>query len=175
MSENIQTLGLGGSCHWCTEGIFQSLIGVSNVKQGWIASEKPHQDFSEAILLDFDADQISLEDIISIHLHSHSCTSSHQFRTKYRSALYFFTKKQKEVFEKILKDQQANFDKPIITQVLPLVSFKQNTEDYLNYYLNDIEKPFCKNYITPKLKILQEKFSKNLHGKALLALQDSEN
>ena len=171
----IQTLGLGGSCHWCTEGIFQSLIGVSNVKQGWIASEEPHQQFSEAILLDFNTAQISLEDIISIHLHSHSCTSSHQFRAKYRSALYFITEYQKEVFEKILKAQQADFDKPIITQVLSLVSFKQNTEEYLDYYLKDIEKPFCKNYITPKLKMLKEKFAKNLHEKALLALQDSKN
>ena len=175
MNEEIQTIGLGGSCHWCTEGIFQSLIGVSNVKQGWIASEKPHQDFSEAILLDFDPNQISLEDVVSIHLHSHSCTSSHQLRAKYRSALYFITVEQIEVFAKILKNQQSDFDKPIITQVLPLVSFKQNTEEYLNYYLNDIEKPFCRNYITPKLKTLRDKFSKNLNGEALLALQDSEN
>ncbi|WP_457269675.1 peptide-methionine (S)-S-oxide reductase [Pedobacter sp. UYEF25] len=175
MSENIQTSGLGGSCHWCTEGIFQSLVGVGNVKQGWITSEEPHQKISEAILLDFDAAEISLEEIISIHLHSHSCTSAHQFRAKYRSAIYFFTEEQKRICEGILKRLQTDFSKPIITKILPLKSFEQNVPEYLNYYWNNIEKPFCKNYITPKLKMLQEKFVRNLRGKALLALQDLEN
>ena len=170
----IQTLGLGGSCHWCTEGIFQSLIGVSNVKQGWIASEGPHQQFSEAILLDFDTVLISLDDIIAIHLHSHSCTSSHQFRVKYRSVLYFSTTNQKEIFEDILRSHQTDFNQPILTQVLPLSSFKENSEEYLNYYQKDREKPFCKNYITPKLKILKEKFSKNLNIEVLSALQSSD-
>ncbi|MET4083449.1 peptide-methionine (S)-S-oxide reductase [Pedobacter sp. UYP30] len=167
---NIQTLGLGGSCHWCTEGIFQSLIGVSNVKQGWIASEKPYQEFSEAIILDFSPDEISLQDIIAIHLHSHSCTSEHQLRAKYRSALYFFNADQEQDFENILKAHQSDFDKPILTQVLPFSSFRQNSDQYLNYYQNNPEKPFCKNYITPKLKMLKEKFSKNLNRDALLTL-----
>jgi peptide methionine sulfoxide reductase MsrA len=27
-------IGLGGGCHWCTEGVFESLIGVTKVNQG---------------------------------------------------------------------------------------------------------------------------------------------
>lgn len=36
---NIQKIGLGGSCNWCTEAIFRSLKGVTKVKQGWISSD----------------------------------------------------------------------------------------------------------------------------------------
>ena len=34
-------LGFGGGCHWCTEVIFDHLVGDSNVQQGWIKSSPP--------------------------------------------------------------------------------------------------------------------------------------
>ncbi len=45
-------LGLGGGCHWCTEAIFSSLIGINKVQQGWLASHAPANNLSEGILLD---------------------------------------------------------------------------------------------------------------------------
>lgn len=44
-------LGFGGGCHWCTEVIFDHLVGVSNVQQGWIKSSPPGYGFSEAVLI----------------------------------------------------------------------------------------------------------------------------
>ena len=34
-------IGFGGGCHWCTEGVFQALRGVTQVDQGFIQSEPP--------------------------------------------------------------------------------------------------------------------------------------
>jgi len=47
-------IGLGGGCHWCTEGVFQSLVGIEEVKQGWIASVDDNSSFSESVLVTFD-------------------------------------------------------------------------------------------------------------------------
>jgi peptide-methionine (S)-S-oxide reductase len=44
-------IGLGGGCHWCTEGVFASLIGVTKVAQGWIAPDGKQSNFSEAVVL----------------------------------------------------------------------------------------------------------------------------
>ena len=43
----IQKIAFGGGCHWCTEAVFQSLIGVQNVAQGWVQSTDENDSFSE--------------------------------------------------------------------------------------------------------------------------------
>ena len=152
-------IGLGGSCHWCTEAIFQSIKGVNQVDQGWISS-KESPTLSEAVLVTFDPLVISLSVLIEIHLRTHSATSSHPMRKKYRSAIYTFSQDQIEGCTKILSSLQEKFDQPIITQVHHFDSFKLNDETYLNYYTKDPSKPFCKNVIDPKLSRLRKEFSR---------------
>lgn len=154
-----ERVGLGGSCHWCTEAIFQSLKGVLHVSQGWIASDDIPMRFSEAVVVEFDPALISLATLIKIHLHTHSCTSDHAMRSKYRSAIYTFTAEQILFAKKAIERLQADFDQRIITEVIPFNVFKLNDEKYLNYYQKDPEKPFCKTFIEPKLKSLLNRFA----------------
>ncbi len=151
-------IGVGGSCHWCTEGIFNSLRGVHGVLQGWISSDPPFNAPSEAVQLDFDQTVIPLETLVRIHLHSHSCTSRHSMRHKYRSAFYTYSEDQARTVEQVLARTRPEFERPIITQVLPFVSFTLNDPRYLNYYHSDPERPFCRNNITPKLLQLMKEF-----------------
>ncbi|MBI0400999.1 peptide-methionine (S)-S-oxide reductase [Cyclobacterium marinum] len=155
---NKLTIGLGGGCHWCTEGVFKSVKGVVAVKQGWISSESPNQEGSEAVLIHYDMDLIKLPLLIAIHLHSHSCTSNHVFRKKYRSAIYVFNGGQKAESLSTIKIMQKEFDHPILTKVLNFVSFKENKEEFLDYYYKNPELPFCTKYIEPKLKALKDRF-----------------
>ncbi len=152
-------VGLGGSCHWCTEAIFQSLKGVLHVSQGWIASDDHPARFSEAVVVEFDAVRISLPTLIEIHLHTHSCTSNHAMRSKYRSAIYTFSDEQFSCANQAIDKLQTDFDQSIITEVIPFGRFKLNDEKYLGYYSKDPDKPFCKTFIKPKLKILLTRFS----------------
>lgn len=150
-------IGLGGSCHWCTEAIFQSLIGVNKVEQGWISSEEFPAP-SEAIVVYFDPSIISLEALIEIHLHTHSATSAHPMRGKYRSAIYNYNKEQLSQAKNALVFFQKDFDQPLITDALTFDSFKINKQEYLDYYYKNPEKAFCKNQINPKLRKLISEF-----------------
>ncbi len=163
-------IGFGGGCHWCTEAIFQSLIGVQKVEQGWIASSGNNDTFSEAVIVHFGAAKIDVEALTTIHLYTHSCTSQHPMRKKYRSAVYIFSDAQSVQVEKIINNLRHAFDQPIITQVLPFVAFKENKEQYQNYFLKNPDNQFCQTYIHPKLKFLQERFGgrvENDHSKLL--------
>jgi len=154
----MQKIGFGGSCHWCTEAIFRSLKGVNSVDQGWIASDAENNTPSEAVIVHFDQQQISLETLIAIHLHTHSCTAEHTMRGKYRSAVYTFDDAQLNAAIVAIKTLQTEFEQPVITKALPFQTFKLNSENYLDYYYKDPSKPFCQNIVNPKLKALLIRF-----------------
>ncbi|WPU97036.1 peptide-methionine (S)-S-oxide reductase [Mucilaginibacter sabulilitoris] len=156
----MQQIGFGGSCHWCTEAIFRSLRGVQKVDQGWIASDGGHTQPSEAVIVHFDENEIDLRTLIAIHLYTHSCTSTHSMRGKYRSAVYTFDKEQNKFAKAAIRKLQADFGELIITEVLPFVTFKLNDENYLDYYYKDPSKPFCQNIVNPKLSALLARFEK---------------
>lgn len=170
----IKKIGLGGSCHWCTEAIFQSLIGVEEVLQGWIAATNENERFSEAVIISYNENAITLKTLIEIHLHTHSCTSNHSMREKYRSAIYYFNLDQKEEANKALSKLQSDFQDKILTQIIPYKDFKLNKEEQLNYYLKNPEKPFCQNMINPKLKLIMKTFSKAVNHEKLSHLKESK-
>jgi len=153
-------IGFGGGCHWCTEAVFQSLIGVNRVEQGWIASIDDNHTFSEAVIVNFNSEIITLDTLIEIHLHTHKSTSNHSMRNKYRSAIYYFEMVQEIICKTSISKLQSDLDNSIITQVLPYKDFKVSREAITNYYYNNPQKPFCKQFINPKLKLILNKFSK---------------
>ena len=160
---SILKIALGGGCHWCTEAVFQALKGVVKVEQGYVASVGENKWFSEAIIVYFNEADIKLDILIEIHLHTHKSTSNHSMRTKYRSAVYYFSNTQEERSVNIIKELQSEFEKEIITKVLEFKKFKPSSEEFQNYYQSNPNKPFCKNYINPKLQFLLKKFKKNIH------------
>jgi peptide-methionine (S)-S-oxide reductase len=160
-------IGFGGSCHWCTEAIFQSLKGVNKVQQGWIASDGYADYFSEAVIVHYDVECISLQTLIAIHLYTHSCTADHSMRSKYRSSVYTFNEEQIAIARQTIQSLQPEFEQQIVTTILPFKEFKLNQEQYLNYYYSNPDKPFCLNIVNPKLKLLRSRFKKEIKSNLL--------
>ena len=161
VNKKLERIGFGGSCHWCTEAVFQSIHGVGQVEQGWISPAGKPQ-FSEAVLVYFDPLLISVEVLVAVHLHSHSSTSQHSMREKYRSAVYVFSHLQADQVIKAIVGLGKEFKEPIITEILGFGEFRLNSMEFLDYYSTDPERPFCKNYIEPKLTLLLERFGSSL-------------
>lgn len=159
MKNSLIKIGFGGGCHWCTEAVFQSLKGVEEVEQGFIASTNENESYSEAVIVHFDTEMISLKILTEIHLLTHKSTSDHSMRNKYRSAIYTFSQVQEKKASALISEFQINFENKIITKVLPFREFKESETMFLNYYYSNPEKPFCETFINPKLSLLLKKFS----------------
>lgn len=162
--DTISKVGFGGGCHWCTEAVFLSLRGVSLVAQGFIASQEANSSYSEAVIVSYDPNKISLKDLLSVHLHTHKSTVAHSMRKKYVSAVYVFEEQDINDVKNTLESLQGNFIDPIITQVLLFGDFKPSESQFHNYYYSNPDKPFCETYIVPKLEKLRTDFSELLKG-----------
>ena len=160
--DKVFKVGFGGGCHWCTEAVFMALNGVEKVEQGFIAPNENTADFSEAVIVHYNAAVIALKDLVAIHLDTHRSTENHSMRNKYRSGIYFFKQADELVLKAIITELQKDFEKPLITAILQFGAFKSSEERFHNYYFNDTEKPFCRTHISPKIKILKEKYAKHV-------------
>ncbi len=154
-------IGLGGGCHWCTEAVFQALRGVEKVEQGFIRSSAPQADWSEAVIVHFDQRSISLDALIEVHVRTHAATKAHALRKKYRSAVYVFDEDQAQAARLSIARLQSEFDRQLITQVLPFAGFRVSEERYQDYYRKHSGSVFCRRYIDPKLDRIRRDFGHN--------------
>ncbi|MFD2916532.1 peptide-methionine (S)-S-oxide reductase [Psychroserpens luteus] len=156
---NLEKIGFGGGCHWCTEAVFQSLKGVMSVEQGYIASIDENSSFSEGVCVNYNPITVNVQLLIEVHLLTHKSTVNHSMRDKYRSAIYTFSEEQKLNAENILEVLNEKYQNKLVTLVLNFGEFKASREEITNYYYNNPEKPFCETFINPKLRLLLENYS----------------
>ena len=160
--DQLTKVGFGGGCHWCTEAVFQSIKGVDKVLQGYISTCEKPDTFYEGVLIYYDAEIISMEKLIEIHLKTHNSASNHSMRNKYLSAVYTFNYLQQKNAHLILEGFQRISQEKIITQAISFGAFRESREQIRNYYRTDPQRPFCKVYIEPKIELLRKSYISDL-------------
>ena len=139
--------------------MFQSLVGIAEVRQGFIRSDPPDDDWSEAVEVTYDPAKIGLKDLITVHLATHASTADHKMRGKYRSAIYVhdlsLVMETNAIVARLGEEAGTRF----VTRVLVSRGFKSSAARFHNYYRTDPEKPFCKTYIDPKLAKMRRRFA----------------
>ncbi len=151
-------LGLGGGCHWCTEAVFASIAGVAAVEQGWLAGDPPDDDFSEGVVIRFDPGRVSLRRIVEIHLQTHSASSDHALRRRYRSAVYCNDERLRRQVGAVLAEWEARQGTHLVTRVLLLRAFRPSPPRLRNYYAENPRRPFCQRHIVPKLERIARRY-----------------
>lgn len=171
----METLVLGGGCFWCTEAVFQRIKGVTKVVSGYTGGKYPNPTYreicegtsghAEVIEISFDAQQISVEELLLIFFHTHDPTTlnrqGNDVGSQYRSVIFYAKEAQKEVAEQVMQrlKKEHVFESPVVTKLSPL-SIVYPAEDYhQNYYNQNSYQPYCSMVIAPKLTKLVKAFS----------------
>ena len=73
--------------------------------------------------------------------------------TQYRSAIFYHNNEQKTIAEesKNKVDNSNIFSNPIVTEITKLEKFWVAEDYHNNYYNNNMNQPYCKFIIKPKL------------------------
>jgi peptide-methionine (S)-S-oxide reductase len=168
----------GAGCFWCTEAVFQSLKGVDKVVSGYMGgtTENPtYMDICngdtghvEVIKVDFDPDIISYEELLLVFFKTHNPTTlnrqGNDVGSQYRSVIFYYTPEQKQkaldMIDKLTKE--LVFDRPIVTDVEPVMEFYRAEDYHQNYFNDNPSKPYCAFVIQPKLAKFAENFREKI-------------
>ena len=119
---NLQTITLGGGCFWCTEAVFDRVRGITDVESGYTNGHTVNPTYeqicqgdtghAEVVRLTFDADEISLEEILEIFFHTHDPTTlnrqGNDVGTQYRSGIYYDQPEHGEVASAMIRQMSQD-------------------------------------------------------------------
>ena len=142
----IAILALG--CFWGPEIKFGKLEGVLKTEVGYCGGDDNQTNYkevcsgttnhAEVVKIEFDPNLISYEKILRFFYEIHDPTTLNSqgpdFGTQYRSEIFYFNDKQKQIAEKITKEENNKLSEKIVTKI-SLIKNYCPAEDYHQKYL----------------------------------------
>jgi peptide-methionine (S)-S-oxide reductase len=164
-----------GGCFWGVEAVFEHVRGVIDVRSGYAGGTRATANYgdvgsgrsghAESVEVRFDPAKVTYIQLLSIFFAvAHDPTEVNRqgpdIGPQYRSVIFYKDQKQKNSANAfILAMRQAKaFDKPIATQVRPLVEFFPAENYHQDYLTNHPDEPYIVAHDIPKLDALKQKF-----------------
>lgn len=137
-------------CFWGVEATFRQLPGVIATRVGYTGGHFANPSYkdvcsdqtghAEAVEVEYDPTKISYEKLLDVFWENHDPTQLNRqgpdWGSQYRSAIFFHTPEQESeaMVSKEALEKSGRFKKPIVTQIVPAVTFHV-AEDYHQQYL----------------------------------------
>ena len=163
----MQKATFGAGCFWCVEAVFERLDGVKDVMPGYTGGHKNNPTYkeictgmtghAEVAQVTYDSKIITFNELLDMFWKSHDPTTRNRqgndIGTQYRSAIFYHNDEQKLLAEesKLKVDNSHIFTNPIVTEITKLDKFWPAEDYHNNYYANNMDQPYCRIVIKPKL------------------------
>ena len=144
------TAVFAGGCFWCTESDFEKVDGVVEAISGYTGGPEVDPTYEqvssgrtghvEAIKVIYDPEKVAYEDLLHVFWRTMDPTDDGgQFvdrGSQYRGAIFYADEEQRRLAEASKKAlaESGPFDRPIVTQILPLGAFYPAEEYHQDYY-----------------------------------------
>ncbi|TCJ13970.1 bifunctional methionine sulfoxide reductase B/A protein [Flaviaesturariibacter flavus] len=168
----LETATVGGGCFWCIEAYLDQLRGVHSVTSGYAGGHTENPTYyavcegdtghAEVVQVEFDPKVIAYSDLLKVFLIMHNPTTKNRqgadVGTQYRSIILTHSAEQAQTAKAVVEELQAYYEKPIVTEIVPLEKFYPAELHHQDYYKNDPSKAYCQSVISPKLAKMREYF-----------------
>lgn len=137
-------------CFWGVEATFRQIPGMISTRVGYTGGDFANPTYkdvctdrtghAEAVEVEFDPSKVSYEQLLTVFWENHDPTQLNRqgpdYGKQYRSAIFFHSPEQEQAARTSKEKLQAsgNFHRPIVTQIVPAVTFYE-AEDYHQQYL----------------------------------------
>ncbi len=158
-----ETIYLAGGCFWGTEHYLKTIDGVLETQVGYALGEKElwnpplrdtvtyeevcnHSGHAETVEIVFDADVVSLTEILQEYAYTIDPTSlgrqGADIGIQYRTGIYTLNNEQKQTAAAFLAELQKDYAQPVMIENLPLRQFIP-AEEYHQDYLDKNPGGYC--------------------------------
>jgi len=176
-----QVAVFAGGCFWCTEAVFNDVVGVTKVESGYTGGTVPDPTYkqvcggdtghAEAIRVTFDPEVISYDELLDIFFATHDPTQlnrqGNDIGTQYRSAIFPQNAEQEQAARAGLERANADQGGRIVTTVEPQGEWYPAEDYHQQYWEGEGQRnPYCIATIPPKLQKLRKSFQARIKSGA---------
>ena len=170
-----ETITLGGGCFWCLEAVFLDVDGVLSVESGYSNGHVVNPSYeqvctgdtghAEVVNVEFDAQRISLREILEIFFVIHDPTTlnrqGNDVGTQYRSGIYTHDEEQARIAREVIAELEASriHRSPVVTEVLPVANYWRAEVYHQRYFENHPNQGYCAFVVAPKLEKFRKSFA----------------
>lgn len=144
----LQKATFGAGCFWGVEAAFRRLAGVRSTAVGYMGGALKNPTYedvctdeaghAEVVEVTFDPRVISYHDVLNVFWTNHNPTTLNRqgpdVGRQYRSAIFYRSPEQLAEAQESRDRAQANFSRPIVTEIVPATDFWR-AEEYHQQYL----------------------------------------
>jgi peptide-methionine (S)-S-oxide reductase len=139
-----------GGCFWCMVKPFDELPGIHGIVSGYTGGHVENPTYEqiktgetghrEAVQITYDPEDFPYQKLLDLYWPQIDPTDDEgQFidrGSQYRTAIFYHTEEQKELAEKSRQkvEESGRFNKPIVTEILPVSDFYMAEEYHQDFY-----------------------------------------
>jgi len=167
-----QVITLGGGCFWCVEAVFELVDGVLAVESGYCNGHvaKPSYEavctgttgHAEVVRVSFDAERISLREVLEIFFVVHDPTTlnrqGNDIGTQYRSGIYLEDAGQEAVVRDVLAAANAAHGGKVVTEIRRLADYSRAEDYHQHYFAQHPNQGYCAYVVAPKVEKFRRTF-----------------
>lgn len=164
-----------GGCFWGVEGVFERTKGVKDARSGYAGGTAKSANYdevssgstehAEAVEVVYDPATVTYEQLLEIFFKViHDPTELNRqgpdIGPQYRSAIFFADEEQKKAASSFIAGltESRLFDKPIVTQVVPLDKFYAAEDYHQDFLTKNPDHPYIVYHDLPKIEQLKQKY-----------------
>ena len=153
----MQKATFGAGCFWGVESLFRATPGVIDVTVGYTGGKRENPTYeqvctgvtghAEAVEAVFDETVVSYGQLLEIFWANHNPTTPNQQGpdrgSQYRSVIFYHDETQKRQAEESVARAQQNWERPIVTEIVPASIFYPADEYHQSYFEKKGIAPNC--------------------------------
>lgn len=152
----LKEIWLAGGCFWGVEAYMARVYGVAEVISGYANGQTENPSYedviyrktghAETVHVYYDPERVDLKEILTAYFKIIDPTllnrQGNDMGSQYRTGIYYQHEEDLTIINEVIKEEQKNYKKPIVTEGMPLTNFSV-AEEYHQDYLEKNPNGYC--------------------------------